>query len=141
MFSITPSGSFTLLHTFCPTEDCLDGAAPVAPLVQGTDGDFYGVTSGGGASSLGTVYKLSLGLLPFIKLLPALGIIGQSIRVLGNNLLGATGVAFNGTPAEFTVNTNSFITAKVPAGATSGTVQVTTANGVLSSNVSFRVDR
>ncbi|MBA3914063.1 MAG: hypothetical protein H0X25_09485 [Acidobacteriales bacterium] len=141
IFSVTPSGVFNLLYQFCAAAGCADGARPLAGLVQGTDGNFYGATNIGGSSNVGVIYKLSVGLPPFIKLLPGLGVTGQSIRILGNNLLGTTGVTFNGAPAEFTVNTNSFITAKVPAGVTSGTVQVMTPNGVLSSNVAFQVSR
>jgi hypothetical protein len=41
---------------------------------------------------------------------------------------------------EFTVNSlGSFITANVPSGATSGTIQVVTPIGTLSSNVPFQV--
>ena len=38
-----------------------DGFDPQAGLVQGVDGDFYGTTSGGGADSSGTIYKISPG--------------------------------------------------------------------------------
>jgi hypothetical protein len=42
-------------------------------------------------------------------------------------------------PAVFTVVSKSEITTTVPAGATSGTVQVVTPSGTLSGNVAFRV--
>jgi len=48
-------------------------------------------------------------------------------------------VTFNGTPATFTVEFSSYIKTTVPAGATTGTVQVVTPGGTLSSNVPFRV--
>ena len=59
--------------------------------------------------------------------------------MLGTNLTGATSVTFNGTPATFTVEAGSAIKATVPAGATTGTVQVVTPSGTLSSNVPFTV--
>jgi uncharacterized protein (TIGR03437 family) len=65
--------------------------------------------------------------------------VGAGVRILGTNLTGATSVTFNGTPAVFTMVSNSFITTTVPAGATSGNVQVVTPGGTLSSNVPFRV--
>src|SRR5947207_12971822 len=34
------------------------GSVPYAPLVQSTDGSFYGTTYGGGAFDLGTVFKI-----------------------------------------------------------------------------------
>ena len=63
----------------------------------------------------------------------------SNVTILGTRLTGATSVTFNGTPAAFTVESGSFIKTKVPVGATTGTVQVLTPNGTLSSNVKFRV--
>lgn len=37
----------------------VNGAAPKAGLVQGTDGNFYGTTSRGGAANLGTVFRVT----------------------------------------------------------------------------------
>jgi uncharacterized repeat protein (TIGR03803 family) len=36
-----------------------DGESPYAGLVQGTDGNFYGVNSGGGSHGVGTIFKIS----------------------------------------------------------------------------------
>ena len=56
VFRISPGGSLTNLHTFNGT----DGAdAQWGPLVQGGDGNFYGVTSAGGSNNLGNVYRIS----------------------------------------------------------------------------------
>lgn len=49
------SGGFTLLHDFNLT----DGCNPQAGLVLGTDGNFYGVTSGGGTSGFGVVFQVT----------------------------------------------------------------------------------
>ena len=32
---------------------------PIAPLIQATDGNFYGTTASGGPSDLGTIFKLT----------------------------------------------------------------------------------
>jgi uncharacterized repeat protein (TIGR03803 family) len=56
-FGITPAGVLTVLHSFSGSPS--EGAAPVAGLVQGTDGNFYGTTALGGANSKGTVFKIS----------------------------------------------------------------------------------
>lgn len=37
------------------------GANPSASLIQGSDGNFYGTTSQGGASDAGTVFKITSG--------------------------------------------------------------------------------
>jgi uncharacterized protein (TIGR03437 family) len=87
----------------------------------------------------GTVFSLSLGLGPFVETQPTSGKAGAAVKILGTNLTGATSVAFNGTPAVFTVVSGSLIKATVPTGTTTGQVQVVTPSGTLTSNVNFRV--
>lgn len=53
VFSLTPAGKLTTLYTFCPANNCRDGAFPIG-LTPGTDGNFYGTTSQGGLSKIGT---------------------------------------------------------------------------------------
>jgi len=134
IFKITPAGALTTLHTFEGT----DGDFP-GPLVQGTDGTFYGVTASGGAGGDGTIFNLSVGLSSFVRLPQDSGEVGQSGGILGQGFTGTTGVFFNGTPANFTVESDTYIRATVPAGATTGYVTVTTPSGTLTSNVPFRV--
>ena len=140
VFKITPSGSLTTLYSFCSQggTSCTDGEAPYAGLVQDTNGDFYGTTYGG-ANNGGTVFRLSVGLGPFVKPRPPYGKVGAAVKILGTNLTGATSVGFNGTAAVFEVVSSSEITTTVPSGASSGKVQVVTPIGTLSSNVPFRV--
>ena len=59
VFKSTLSGSVTVLYNFCSQPACTDGALPVAPLLQGTDGNFYGTTDIGGAGASGTVFKMT----------------------------------------------------------------------------------
>ena len=141
VFKITPSGSLTTLYSFCSQggTSCTDGEAPYAGLVQDTNGDVYGTTYYGGANNGGTVFRLSVGLGPFVKPRPPYGKVGAAVKILGTNLTGATSVSFNGTVAVFEVVSSSEITTTVPAGASSGKVQVITPSGTLSSNASFRV--
>jgi hypothetical protein len=103
--------------------------------VQATDGNFYGITDEG----YGTVFKLSTGLGPFVKTVSTSGKVGDAIIILGTSLTSATGVTFNGIAADFTVGSASEISTTVPAGATTGKVQVTTPGGTLLSNVAFHV--
>jgi hypothetical protein len=64
---------------------------------------------------------------------------GEQVTITGADLSGVTGVAFGSTPATaFTVNSNSSITATVPASASLGTVDVVlTASGKSSSITSL----
>ena len=57
IFRITSTGTFTLLHSFVGAPS--DGDTPYAGLLQANDGNFYGTTYSGGASNLGTVYRLT----------------------------------------------------------------------------------
>jgi uncharacterized repeat protein (TIGR03803 family) len=57
VFKLTLSGTETVLHSFAGGSS--DGANPAAGLTQGTDGNFYGATYVGGASNLGTVFKIT----------------------------------------------------------------------------------
>src|ERR1017187_999315 len=139
VFKITPSGSLTTLYSFCSQSGCTDGAFPEAGLVQDTNGDFYGTTFEGGSNDGGTVFRISVGLGPFVKPRPPYGKVGAAIKILGTNLTGATSVGFNGTAAVFEVVSSSEITTTVPAGASSGKIQVVTPSGTLSSNASFLV--
>ncbi len=57
VFRISPSGNLTTLWSFTLGAD---GGSPWAGLVQGSDGDFYGTTSIGGAHvSFGTVFRIT----------------------------------------------------------------------------------
>lgn len=135
VFEITPGGRLTTLHSF----DYADGLNPTAGLVQGTDGSFYGTTSDGGANGNGTVFRLSVGIVPFVETEPRSGTPGTDVIILGNNLTGTTSVTFNKTAATFTVVSNTEIRTSVPTRATSGIVTVTTPRHTLRSNVRFRV--
>jgi len=136
IFEITSAGVLTTLHAFGTSSD--DGSDPVAGLTQATNGIFYGTTSSDGNSGYGTVFSISVGLASFVETRPTSGRVGARVDVLGTDLVGATAVSFNGTPATFT-GSDSVIHTTVPAGATTGTVTVTTPSGTLSSNVEFRV--
>jgi uncharacterized repeat protein (TIGR03803 family) len=144
VFKITPTGALTTLYSFCSQSGCTDGQLPYAGLVEGTDGKLYGTTKQGGtycvpSGGCGTIFSLSVGLGPFVKTLPHSGQVGQVIEILGTDLTGATSVTFNGTPATFTVNARTEITATVPTGATTGRIQVTTPGGTLPSAGQFVV--
>lgn len=138
IFKIPINGVLTTaVHTF----NWNDGDTPSAGLVQATNGILYGTTANGGNGSYpeGTIFAQSFGARPFVSTLPSSRRIGQQVSILGTDLTGATGVTFNGTPATFTVISETEISAIIPAGATTGSVVVTTPGGMLTSNKRFRI--
>jgi uncharacterized repeat protein (TIGR03803 family) len=136
VFKITPGGKLTTLHSFHVT----DGVGPVGGLVQATNGNFYGTTPEGPGAS-GSLFRLSVGLRPFVETQPVSGKVGAPVTILGTDLTGATGVSFNGTAATFKIVSKSEITATVPPGATTGKVTVRTPRRKLLSSIAFRVTK
>jgi streptogramin lyase len=70
---------------------------------------------------------------------PSSGPAGTTVTITGQNLSGATKVAFNGTPAAITSDTATQIVTDVPAGATTGHISVTTPAGTATSKATFTV--
>jgi len=121
--------------------DGLHGRYPIQHLFQATNGAFYGVTDSDGSSGDGTIFRLSVGLGPFVETAPTSGKVGTNLIILGNKLKGAIKVSFNGTAAVFKVVSATEIATTVPSGATTGPVEVTTPSGTLTSNVNFLVKK
>jgi uncharacterized repeat protein (TIGR03803 family) len=136
IFQVTPSGKYTVLYNF----DYTTGAYPEVTLTQHTDGVLYGDTSQGGSARLGVFFSLDLSLPPFAKLVTWWGKVGGKIGILGQGFKGATSVSFNETPAIFKTSGDTYITATVPASATSGHVTVETSKGTLTSSQVFQVE-
>jgi uncharacterized repeat protein (TIGR03803 family) len=186
LFKLTPSFSYSVLHDFGSTQT--EGDIPTGPVLQGTDGNLYGLDRNGGEFGYGTIYRCSLGgdcstldswssqvyaapqliqhtngsfygatwagglynlgsffgirlgLKPFITLVLYRAKAGSTVQILGQGLSGATSVTFNGLAAtSFKVLSDTYMTAVVPAGATNGTVVVTTPAQTLKSNKKFQV--
>jgi len=57
VFNVTSGGAVTILHRFAGYP--ADGANPWPPLVQASDGNFYGTSYGGGAKNVGIVFKIT----------------------------------------------------------------------------------
>ncbi len=133
LFEITPAGSLKTLYA-------LSSGEVNSALLQATNGKFYGGTlQGGGPGATGSVFSLDVALGPFVALERSWGKVGQAGGILGQGFAGTTSVALNGTPASFTVVSDTYLTATVPADATSGYVTVSTPSGTLTSNVPFHV--
>jgi uncharacterized repeat protein (TIGR03803 family) len=108
-------------------------------MTQDTSGVFYGASWTYGPHNDGYVYSFDMGLGPFITFVRSQGKVGASAQILGQGFTGTTAVTFNGVPASFSVVSDTYMTAVVPAGAATGPVVVTTPSGPLTSNRSFMV--
>jgi uncharacterized repeat protein (TIGR03803 family) len=139
IFKITPAKSYSVLFDF----ENPDGYEP-GPIFQHTNGNLYGNTNFGGTVNgslgcCGTFYRFSNNLAPFVVLLPYTGKVGSTIEFLGQGFTSSSVVSFNGTAAKPSAVTGTYLTAKVPARATTGIVSVTTSMGLLKSLYKFRV--
>jgi uncharacterized repeat protein (TIGR03803 family) len=94
VFKITPAGNFTSLHSFSRT----DGAIPQGELTLGSDGNFYGTTTQGGASFNPTNFQGNNGTI--FRLTPA----GELTSL--HSFMGLDGVGPYGGPLE--ANDGSF---------------------------------
>jgi uncharacterized repeat protein (TIGR03803 family) len=140
IFRITPRGTFTTLFTF-PADKSM-GCNPLVTMVQHTNGILYGDTCKGGtgnAGDAGVIFSFNLGLAPFVSLVTTSGKIGTTVEILGQGFTGTTAVSFNGVSATFTVVSDTYMTAKIPAAATTGFVTVATPSSVLTSSKKFRI--
>lgn len=76
----------------------------------------------------------------FSPFAPTFGAVGTGVTISGTTFTGATAVSFNGVAATFTVDSSGTITTKVPAGATTGPITVTTpGSGPLTTTTRFTV--
>lgn len=64
VFKITPGGTESVLYSF--GGGTTDGANPVGGVIQGSDGNFYGMTRLGGASGYGVLYRITPGGTEFV---------------------------------------------------------------------------
>jgi uncharacterized repeat protein (TIGR03803 family) len=115
----SPAQTFKSLVTFNGT----DGDFPTASLVQGSDGNFYGATAGGGTNNSGTVFKIT----------PA----GKLNTV--HNFCDATKCTDGGVPDQLLLATdgNFYGTTHQGGTNTSGTVFQLTPKGKLTTLYSF----
>jgi hypothetical protein len=70
------------------------------------------------------------------------GRVGQKLTIVGADLAGATQVTVNGTPVtQIVLDKEAKIVVRVPAGATSGYIGVTTPGGSATSTTIYKVKR
>lgn len=119
--------------TFTVVSDTYMTAAPAAGA---TTGKVTIVESGG---NLLSAQKFKV--VPSIKTFsPPSGTVGTPVVITGMSLLQTTTVKFGTVSASFTVNSDTQVTATVPAGAVTGKISITTPGGTAVTATSFTVN-
>jgi PKD repeat protein len=128
-FNGTPAG-FTI-QSATSIIASVPGGATSGPLT---------VTTASGTGTSASSFTVTVAPPPTIgSFTPTSGPVGTSVDILGTSFTGASAVSFNGTPASFTVNSDSELHATLPSGATTGPISVTTPSGTGTSASSFTV--
>src|SRR5450759_2879771 len=135
IFKVTSTGTFSVVYNFENTH----GATPEVTLFQHTNGILYGDTESGDSHGWGVFYSLNIGAAEFARLQTTSGKVGSTVSILGQGFTGTTKVLFAGGSAKFTVVSDTYLTAVVPASGTTGFVTVTTPSGTLTSSKQFKV--
>ena len=130
VFVITPGGSLTNLYSFTGKPD---GQSPVAGLVAGNDGNYYGSTTLGGTSNRGTLFR--------INVTPA-NRISAIVRVDTNILVSIPAVAGDSYQLQFrtslTTGTWSNIAGAFVSNSLGGLLTLTNFGGALQPQGFFR---
>jgi len=138
LFKLKTTGSgFTLIHSF----ETATGDSPLSTPLLHTNGTIYGLTSHGGVHvPYGTVYSLDASLKPFVTTVVRRSAkVGTSIGVIGQGFHSATGVLFGASAGTFTASNDTYLTAKIGAGATTAPITVEEPGGNLLSPLNFRI--
>ena len=133
VFQITSGGALTTLYTFGTTAD--DGGGG-SPLVQGTNGNFFGTTLQGGTYFAGTIFQITpsgslsnwynFGANPNDPRQPDSIILGSDGNFYGVSSTGGTaraGTVFQATAAGTVTTLHNFQSSGVDNGAPGGLVQ------------------
>jgi len=137
IFKIKTDGtSFAVIHSF----DGAHGATPYSLPTLHTSGKIYGLTYQGGAHNDGVIYSLSAGLKSFVLPVALKGAkVGASVGLLGQNLSTTTQVMFGTGPGTFTLGANNYMSVRPAAGANTGVITVKEAGGTLLSPQKFKI--
>jgi len=124
IFKLTPAGVFTVLASFTGTTGAVLGSNCQAAMIQGSDGNLYGVTGGGGSSGFGTLFRITTG-----------GTFNTLV-----SFTGATGAALGSIPLGALVqgaDTALYGTTSASGGSSNGTIFKCTTAGALTTLQSF----
>jgi uncharacterized repeat protein (TIGR03803 family) len=144
--SIYKLNSAKVFTDFLFPDPPVDGDLPLSTLLQNTNGKLYGTTPSGGPTACspcqGTFFSVATGDAAFINLEPTqrTGLVGSSVGIFGQGFSSSSVVKFGGVKStSVTLSGTTYLTAKVPVGAKTGTVTVTTGSTTLTSPQTFKV--
>ncbi|HET9408802.1 MAG TPA: choice-of-anchor tandem repeat GloVer-containing protein [Candidatus Sulfotelmatobacter sp.] len=120
------------------------------PVVFQTSGDHYmtttvpagattgpiTVTTSAGTLTSNTKFRVTPQLTTFA---PTAAPVAATVKITGVSLLKTTSVTIGGAAATFVINSDTQVTATVPAAAKTGTITVTTTGGTVTSTTTFTV--
>lgn len=138
LFKVSTSGTgFTVVHSF----DTTTGDTPYSTPLLHTNGTIYGLTYHGGShTSYGVLYSMNVGLKPFVA--PVVlhsAKANATVELLGQGFNTATGVLFGTGAGTLTISSDTFATAKVTTGATTGLITVNEPGGNLTTLQTFKI--
>jgi uncharacterized repeat protein (TIGR03803 family) len=143
IYKLTSANVFT---AFLFPNPPVDGDMPDATLLQNTNGLAYGTTPSGGPTSCnpcqGVFFSVATGDAAFVNLEPTqkTAIVGTKVGMFGQGFSSASVVKFGGVASiSVTLSGTTYLTAKVPVGAHTGAVTVTTGSTTLTSPQTFKV--
>lgn len=111
-----------------------------ATVPGGATSGAISVTTAGGTATSSNPFTVAPTPAPTVSgFSPIAGSVGTSVTVTGSGFWGATAVAFGGTSATFTIQSDTQLQATVPAGAGTATIQVTNAASSAASAAPFTV--
>jgi len=138
LFKVSTTGTnYAVLFNFATAT----GDTPLSTPLLHTNGTIYGLAYHGGShTAYGTIYSFTNKLKPFIQpVVLKSSRVNSSVELLGQGFNTATGVLFGTGAGTLTVSSDTFATAKILAGATTGQITVDEPGGNLLSPLSFKI--
>lgn len=134
--SITGTGYAVLFNFATATGD-----TPYSTPLLHTNGTIYGLTFHGGAhSAYGTAYSFTDSLKPFVEpVVLKSARTNSSVELLGQGFNTATGVLFGTGSGTMTIVSDTYATAKIKTGATTGVITVKEPGGNLTTLQTFKI--
>ncbi|MBK8092244.1 MAG: hypothetical protein IPK32_09780 [Verrucomicrobiaceae bacterium] len=132
LFKLSQGGAISVLHHF----DLESGNGPQYGVIRGADGDLYGSTYH--QYGVATIYRVTYLPPEIISTSPSQAVPGATVAITGKHFARITRVLFgNLDAASFTVDSNTQITAVVPASFQTGLISVTNSLGTGHSAANF----